>query len=59
MTKAQIEDSINTLEERYGNLECKLIQHPEGSDAHNRIKKAMDECDWAILQYKVLLEESK
>ena len=54
MNIEKIEDSINTLEERWGNLECKLIQHEEGSERYVKIKKAMDECESAIAKYKAL-----
>lgn len=55
----KIEDSINTLEERWGNLECRLIQHEEGSEQHTKIKKAMDECNAAIKEYEFALDEAK
>tara|TARA_Y100001938_G_C7899612_1_gene333967 strand:+ start:254 stop:448 length:195 start_codon:yes stop_codon:yes gene_type:complete len=54
MNHEQIEESINILEERLGNMEGRLIQCEDESERFMRIKKAMDECENAINEYKSL-----
>ena len=52
------EDSINTLEERWGNLEEKLINRAGSHPSREAdIKKAMDECEQCIGRYEIALRK--
>ena len=51
-----LEDSINTIEERWGNLEEKLIHCDGDTERAASIKSAMDECDKAIKVYEEALK---
>ena len=51
------EDSISTLEERWGDLEEKLIHCDGDTDREASITKAMDECEQCIGRYGIALRK--
>ena len=56
----KFEHSIDVLEERRGDLECRLIGVPSTDvDRARRIKKAMAECDQAIRDYRLFIEDAR